>query len=134
MKVNYKQVYGVLSQQVKALRHQLHPVEGETVVNEIPSNFNQIGWDLTIEKAELMVEKLKKLRDNKGKRLTPQFYRSIFNRALIAIGEADKLLESFTAETKEIDYEAEVLKLNAEFVELQNELLANKAAAETPAQ
>lgn len=132
-KVNYKQLYLGLSQQAKALRAQLNPVEdGGEKVNEIPENFNQIGWDLTIEKAELMVAKMKQLRDIKGNRLTPQFYRSIYNRALIAINEADKLIETLTTETANIDYEAEVPKLNAEIVSLQNQIAeaAKQAEAE----
>lgn len=130
MKVNYKQLYLGLNQQAKALRNQLNPVAAEVEkVNEIPENFNQIGWDTTIEKIELMVSKMKQLREIKGKRLTPQFYRSIYNRALIACGEADKLIETLTAENTEINYEAEVLKLNVEIVNLQTQL-AEKVIAE----
>ena len=129
MKVNHKQLYLGLKQQAKALQAQLNPLADAEKVNEIPENFNQVGWDLTIEKVELMVSKMKQLRDNKGKRLTPQFYRSIYNRALIAISEADKLLEIITTESTDIDYEAECVKLNAEIFNLNN-LLAEKAKAE----
>lgn len=129
MKVNYKQLYLGLRQQLKSLENQLNPVTETEKVNEIPDNFNQIGWDATIEKVELMLEKLKQLKEIKGKRLTPQFYRSIYNRSLIACNEADKLYETLTAENIEIDYESEVIKLNAEIVKLQNKL-AEKAKSE----
>lgn len=122
MKVNHKQLYTALKQQAKVLQAQLNPVDNVEKVNEIPENFNQVGWDLTIEKVELMLLKLKELRDNKGKRLTPQFYRSIYNRALIAINESDKLLETLTTESEDIDYEAECVKLNAEIYQLNLQL------------
>jgi hypothetical protein len=130
MKVNYKQLYSGLNQQAKALRNQLNPVADAEKVNEIPENFNQIGWNVTIDKVELMVSKLKQLRDVKGNRLTPQFYRSIYNRALIACGEADKLAETLTAETADIDYEAEVTKLNGEIVKLQTQISEAAKTAE----
>lgn len=130
-KVNYKQLYLGLMQQAKALKAQLNPVEeGGERVNEIPDNFNQIGWDLTIEKVELMVAKMKQLREIKDKRLTPQYYRSIYNRALIAINESDKLIETLTTETANINYEAEVPKLNAEIVALQNQIAEAEKAAQ----
>lgn len=129
MKVNHKQLYLGLKQQAKALQLQLNPVANGEQVNEIPENFNQIGWDLTIEKVELMLSKMKELRENKGKRLTPQFYRTIYNRALIAINEADKLLETLTLESAELDYEAECVKLTAEIYEL-NKQLAKKQEKE----
>lgn len=126
MKVNHKQVYMVLKQQAKALQEQLNPSPEVEQVNVIPENFNQVGWDITIEKVELMVSKLKQLRELKGKRLTPQFYRSIYNRALIAINEADKLLETLSIDSADIDYEAECIKLNAEIYQM-NLQLAEKA-------
>lgn len=138
MKVNYKQLYTGLKQQAKVLQNELTPNVNDEKVNEIPENFNQIGWNVTIEKIELMVEKMKKLREIKGNRLTPQFYRSIYNRALIASNEADKLIEILTTETAEIDYESEVKKLNNEIFQLQLQISeSNKAkelAEQTPEQ
>lgn len=132
MKVNHKQMYLMLKQQAKALQSQISPAANSEQVNEVPENFNQIGWDATIEKVEQMLEKLKQLRASKGKRLTPQFYRSIYNRSLIAIVEADKMFETLTAENTEIDYEAECVKLNAEIYTL-NIQAAEKAAADAQA-
>jgi hypothetical protein len=130
MKINYKQLYLGLNQQAKSLRDQLNPIAEVEKVNEIPDNFNQIGWDATIEKVELMVSKMKQLKEVKGKRLTPQFYRSIYNRALIACGEADKLIETLAAESTDINYEAEVTKLNGEIVQLQSQIAEAAKTAE----
>lgn len=145
MKVNYKQLYLMLNQQAKSLQNVLTPDESVKRVNEIPENFNQVGWDLTIEEVESMLVKMKKLREVKGNRLTPQFYRSIYNRAIIAHNEADKLMETLTApKDSDIDYEAEcntlTTKINAlniqiaEKAKLESELaekeLAEKAKAE----
>jgi len=130
MKVNHKQLYLGLKQQAKVLEALLNPVADGEKVNETPENFNQVGWDLTIEKVELMVAKMKELREVKGKRLTPQFYRSIYNRALIAISEADKLLETLTTESAEIDYEAECVKLTAKIYELNNRLAEMQKVSE----
>lgn len=128
MKVNYKQMYAMLKQQRQSLVSQLNPEQAADKVNEIPENFNTTGWDTTIEKVELMLEKMKKLKEIKGTRLTPQFYRSIYNRALIASGEADKLIESLTEQNSEIDYEVEVIALNAEIAKLHTELAEKKTA------
>lgn len=129
MKVNHKQLYNALKQQKKVLQNQLNPETTTEKVNEIPENFNQVGWDITIEKVEQMLEKMKQLREIKAKRLTPQFYRSIYNRALIGINEIDKLHDVLTAENKDIDYESENIKLNAEIYQL-NIQLQEKLAAE----
>lgn len=125
-------MYLMLKQQAKALQNQISPAANAEQVNEVPENFNQIGWDATIQKVEQMLEKLKHLRTVKGKRLTPQFYRSIYNRAIIACGEADKMVETLTAENTEIDYAAECVKLNAEIytLNIQAAEVAAKAAAE----
>lgn len=121
MKVNYKTLFLALNQQKKELQNKLNPNQKESI-NSIPEDFNQNGWELTIEKLESLTTKLKDLSSKKGKRLTPQFYRSIYNRTLIANNEADKLLEKIELETSEIDYEAEVSKLNLEIVQLQQQL------------
>lgn len=128
MKVNYKQMYAMLKQQRQALVIQLNPEQSADKVNEIPENFNTTGWDTTIEKVEIMLEKMKKLKEIKGTRLTPQFYRSIYNRALIASGEADKLIESLVEQNADIDYEVEVIALNAEIAKLHTELAKKKTA------
>lgn len=126
MKVNHKQMYLMLKQQVKVLQAQVSPPAEKA--NEIPENFNQIGWDITIEKTQLMLDKMIELREMKGKRLTPPFYRTIYNRALIAINEIDKLAESLEMENnKDIDFESECIYLNAEIYKL-NKALAEKAA------
>lgn len=127
MKVNYKQLYLGLNQQAKSLREKLNPVVDADKVNEIPENFNQIGWNVSIEKVELMISKMKQLVAVKGNRLTPQFYRSIYNRALIATGEADKLIESLAAETTDINYEVEANKLNGEIFQLQAKIVEMEA-------
>jgi hypothetical protein len=138
MKVNHKQMYLMLKTQAKALKAQLNPEAVGEQVNEIPENFNQVGWDLTIEKVETLLNKMKALREVRGKRLTPQFYRSIYNRALIANGEIDKLYETLTAEAETgVDYEAECVKLNAEIFALNNQLaekLAKEEAERTAAE
>lgn len=86
-------------------------------VNEFPSNFNQVGWDLTVSLTEEMLSKMKKLQSIKGKRLTPQFYGSIYNRAKIAIRELDKQIEGL--ETSGVDYAAECMNLISEIAALQ---------------
>jgi phage shock protein A len=133
MKVNHKQLFLGLRQQQKALLAQLQPAGTADKVNEIPENFNQVGWDTTIEKMEQLLEKMKELRANKGKRLTPQFYRSIYNRCIIAIGESDKLLETLTVDDDSIDYETESFKLMAEISKLKEQVAkveAEKAKTE----
>lgn len=136
MKVNHKQMYSMLKQQAKALQEQLTPSAEQ--VNEIPENFNQTGWNSTIEKVELMLEKMKQLREVKGNRLTPQFYRSIYNRSLIANNEIDKLHETLIASADEsVNYEAECVKLTSTIYELNiktAEAAAVKAAAAAAAE
>lgn len=122
MKVNHKQMYLNLRQQVKALEMQLNPPDEKA--NSIPENFNQVGWDTTIEKLEILIDKMKQLREIKGKRLTPQFYRSIYNRALIGANEIDKLHETLSVEVEEIDFEAENMKLIAKVHELNKQVEA----------
>lgn len=121
MKVNYKQLYFQLKQQEKALLAKLNPVD-ETKVNEIPEDFNQNGWELTVEKLDQLSLKLQELQQLKGNRLTPPFYKSIFNRALIGINEANKLIEKLQTETIDLDFEEEVQKLTVAIVELQKEV------------
>lgn len=114
MKINYKQMVLTLKHQVKELKGIINPAEVVDKVNEIPDNFNQVGWDTTIEKVELMLEKMKELRALKGKLLTPQFYRSIYNRSIIALGELDRAIDSRLSENSDINYEAEYFRLTAE--------------------
>ena len=128
-KVNHKQMHVMLKQQAKALQNQLTPdTQGENV-NEIPVNFNQVGWNATIEKVEAMLSKMKQVVTIKGSRLTPQFYRSIYNRALIATVELDRLVETLSTTDSTLNFEAECVKLNAEIYQLNLEL-AEKAAKE----
>jgi len=128
MKVNHKNMYVILKQQHKALSAVLNPTEVVENVNEIPDNFNQVGWDITIDKLQIMIDKMKALRDRKGKRLTPQFYRSIYNRALIGTSEIDKLNDTLDAANEsDIDYEKECIRLNAEIYEMNKEI-AEKSA------
>lgn len=115
MKVNHKQMYLLLRQQVRALQ----PKAETERANHIPENFNQIGWELTEKKLEELLAKLKELRARKGNRLTPQFYRTIYNRALIGMNEADKLAETLSVEDGSINFEAENIKLMAQIQELQ---------------
>lgn len=121
MKVNYKTLYTALKQQKKVLQAKLQPNERESI-NHIPDDFNQNGWDLTIEKLDVLRAKLVELSEMKGNLLTPQFYRSIYNRALIATNEAEKLIEKISLDKADIDYETEVAKLNVEIVQLQQQL------------
>ena len=125
MKVNHKQMYLNLRQQVRALEMQLNPPAEK--VNAIPENFNQVGWDTTIEKLEILIEKMKQLREIKGKRLTPQFYRSIYNRALIGMNEVDKLQEKLSVDVDNIDFEAENKKLIAKLHELHLQVEAKES-------
>ena len=120
MKVNQKQMYLQLRQQLKALEMQLNPPAEKA--NSIPENFNQVGWDTTIEKLEELIVKMKQLREIKGKRMTPQFYRSIYNRALIGMNEVDKLQEKLSVDVDNIDFEAENMKLIAKVHELNKQL------------
>lgn len=127
-KVNHKQMYSLLKSQVKVLQNQLSPTVDQ--VNEIPPDFNQTGWDTTIVKVEQMLEGMKRLREVRGKRLTPQFYRTIYNRAIIANGEIGKMYETLTAEADDnIDFEAECIKLNAEIYDLNNKVAEAAAAS-----
>lgn len=126
MSVNHKQMYLLLQQQKSLLESKLNPELNVNRVNEIPEDFNQTGWDTTIEKVEILVQKMKDLRELKGKRLTPQFYRSIYNRALIGSNEIDKMVLTLTTNDDSIDFEAECIKLNAEIYEL------NKQVSELP--
>lgn len=121
MKVNYKQLYFQLKQQEKALLSKLHPVD-EVKANELPEDFNQNGWQLTVEKLEQLTAKLNELQQLKGNRLTPPFYKSIYNRALIGINEANKLIEKLLTESTDLNYEEEVQKLTVTIVELQKEV------------
>lgn len=125
MKVNQKQMYLQLRQQLKALEMQLNPPAER--VNAIPENFNQVGWDTTIEKLEELIAKMKQLREIKGKRLTPQFYRSIYNRALIGMNEVDKLQEKLSVDVGNIDFEAENKKLVAKLHELHQQVEAKES-------
>lgn len=114
MKINYKQMVLTLKHQVKELEGIINPAGVVDKVNEIPDNFNQVGWDTTIEKVESMLVKMKELRELKGKLLTPQFYRSIYNRSIIALGELDRAIDSRLSENADINYEAEYFRLTAE--------------------
>lgn len=125
MKVNQKQMYLQLRQQVRALEMQLNPPAERA--NSIPENFNQVGWDTTIEKLEELIAKMKQLREIKGKRLTPQFYRSIYNRALIGMNEVDKLQEKLSVDVGNIDFEAENKKLVAKLHELHQQVEAKES-------
>lgn len=127
MKINHKQMFLMLKAQEKSLKEQLAPAVNVEKVNEVPENFNQIGWDITIEKVETMLTKMKELREMKGNRLTPQFYRSIYNRALIANNEIDKLQETLQTDSLELDFQAECVKLTAQIAQL-NIQVAEKAA------
>lgn len=120
-----KQMYTMLKQQINSLKKQL---SGEAAIpNEIPKDFNQKGWDLTIASVENMLTKMKEARDVKGKRMTPQFFRSIFNRTVLADSELDKFIESVTAvEDTNIDYGAECIRLTAELHELNQQKLAQE--------
>lgn len=126
MKVNHKQMYLNLRQQVRALEMQLNPPAEKA--NSIPENFNQVGWDTTIEKLEELIVKMKQLREIKGKRMTPQFYRSIYNRALIGMNEVDKLQEKLSVDVDNIDFEAENKKLVAKLHELHLQVEAKESA------
>lgn len=118
MKINYKQMVMALNHQIKELKGIINPAEAVEKTNEVPENFNQTGWDTTIEKVESMLEKMKQLRSIKGKLLTPQFYRSIYNRALIAGNELDRAIESRTSTDENVNYETEYFRLTAEVNEL----------------
>lgn len=118
MKINYKQMVQALNHQIKELKGIINPTEVVDKVNEIPENFNQKGWDTTIEKVESMLELMKQLRAVKGNLLTPQFYRSIYNRALIATGELERAIESRKPSVENVNYEQEYFRLTAEVNDL----------------
>lgn len=136
IKPNQKQMYELLMQQVKAARAELNPDQATGQVNVIPENFNQIGWDTTIEAVRTMLEKMIQLREVKGKLLTPQFFRSIYNRCLIADGEIDRLYDKITMDSDSIDFDAEVIRLNGELFQLNQQLapIRAKAAAKEKAE
>lgn len=128
MSAAQKQMYAMMKNEVERLEKELN---GEHVVpNEIPSDFNQTGWDLTIQAVENMLEKMKAARDVKGKRLTPQFFRSIFNRTILADADLNKFMSMAKPEDTNIDYGAETIKLTAKLHEL-NTVKQQRAAAST---
>lgn len=121
MRVNYKQMYLLLLQERRALLEKAQPKVG------LPDDFNQKGWDETIEQVENLLAKLKELREMKGKRLTPRFFQGIYTMALGKNRDADRLLERWRAETAELDFEAECAKLTVENQELRAKLEAASA-------
>lgn len=108
-----------------SLREKLISLQPKTQTeqpNQLPENFNQTGWDLTIEKVETLLVKLKELKEKKGKRLTPPFYRYVYNRAVIGIIESDKLLEKLTIENASREFlQAENLRMMVEIQKLEQE-------------
>lgn len=113
---NERKLYMSLREKLNALQ----PKAETEQPNQLPENFNQVGWDLTLEKLELLIAKLTELREKKGKRMTPPFYQYIYNRALIGINEADKLLEKLTIENATLEFlQAENLRMMQEINQLQ---------------
>lgn len=125
MSVNQKQLYKMLLMQEKQLQNELNPTEG--TVTEIPEDFNKIGWDLTVDMLEKLIVRLNKARENKGKRMTPQFYRAIFNRVITANSDLDKMEKDMELSSQTgIDYALECQRLNQSIFEL-NKQIADKA-------
>ena len=118
MRVNYKQLYLLLLQERRSL---LSELEGKP---RLPETFNQTGWDDTIEAVEILLAKLKELRELKGKRLTPRFFQGIYTQSVNKIRDADRLLERWKADVDDIDFEAECARLTEENLELRAELEA----------
>lgn len=115
---NERKLYMSLREKLTALQ----PKAETEQPNQLPENFNQVGWDLTIEKLEVLIAKLKELREKKGKRLTPPYYQYVYNRALIGINESDKLLEKLTIESANLEFlQAENLRMMAEIQKLEQE-------------
>lgn len=115
---NERKLYMSLREKLTALQ----PKGEAEQPNQLPENFNQVGWDLTIEKLEVLIAKLKELREKKGKRLTPPYYQYVYNRALIGINESDKLLEKLTIESASLEFlQAENLRMMAEIQKLEQE-------------
>lgn len=115
---NERKLYMSLREKLTALQ----PKAETEQPNQLPENFNQVGWDLTIEKLEVLIAKLKELREKKGKRLTPPYYQYVYNRALIGINESDKLLEKLTIESASLEFlQAENLRMMAEIQKLEQE-------------
>lgn len=124
MRVNYKQMYLLLLQERRSL---LTRLEGKPT---LPEGFNQTGWDDTIHQVETLLFLLTKLRELKGKRLTPRFFQGIYTMAVGKIRDAERLLERWKADVSEIDFEAECAKLTAENQELRMKLEAAPGQAD----
>lgn len=115
---NERKLYMSLREKLTALQ----PNAETEQPNQLPENFNQVGWDLTIEKLEVLIAKLKELREKKGKRLTPPYYQYVYNRALIGIKESDKLLEKLTIESASLEFlQAENLRMMSEIQKLEQQ-------------
>lgn len=126
MSVNQKQLYKMLLMQEKQLQNELNPTEAS--VTEIPEDFNKVGWDLTVEMLEKLIVRLNTARENKGKRMTPQFYRAIFNRVVTANSDLDKMEKDIELSTQTgIDYSVECQRLNESIFQL-NKQIAEKSA------
>lgn len=98
MRVANKAIYEGLKEELKLLK-------GETTAAESIENFNEIGWDITLKELEKLVKVVKELNKIKGERKTPQFYKPIFNRAVIAQEECQKVTDSINKVT--VDYAKE---------------------------
>lgn len=116
MSTNYKSMYKALKQQIDTLRN----VKSGTTPT-IGKDFNQKGWEQTISLVEVMLEKMKEANASKGKRMTPQFFRAIFNRAVNAIEELDKAAESKKLEGTDFDYEKACKEMSQEIADLLKE-------------
>lgn len=131
MSVNHKQMYIFMKQETERLEKLLN---GEEVVpTEIPADFNQRGWDLTIVAVEKMLDKMKQARAVKGKRMTPQFFRSIFSRTLLADVDLNKFITNATPIPDDLDFQAECIKLTARLYDLQRRKEELDAANEAEA-
>lgn len=112
---NHKQMYVMLKAQLKALKPEAEQP------NKLPEGFNQNGWEWTEQKVEQLHGMMRSLRERKGKRLTPRFYEVLYNRCIIAIREAEQLLDRLAIENEDIDFEAECFRLMDEIQRLKSE-------------
>jgi hypothetical protein len=113
-KIDFVQLYKDLIKEKKKLTAPVTTASNETDKVEIPEDFNQSGWALTKKAVTELLNKIEIFEAVKEKRMTPQFYKAVYNRAIVATGEINTILERIeVAKQVEIviDYETAVTEL-----------------------
>lgn len=100
-------------------------LKGET--NNVVANvegFSDSGWELTIKEVEKMLSSMKELVKLKGDRKTPQFYKPLYNRAIIVQQDIKKVIDTING--VKIDYAVECQKLRDEIAAIYAERAASE--------